>query len=297
MDMFLGSHRDVASLGELNMLGKVLSVGRPCTCGTPLRDCPAWRSVFDRVRSSTGVDLYAEPYGLPIWKARARYNIDRAHQTLAFEQQVKLLHAVLHLRQRIARASGLRFPAPRNVRSAVANKMVLYEAISSAWGRRVVVDSSKNALEAIELALAYPHRVRVLLLKRDGRGVFFSHRTTGMDSPTSLRSWTTYYRRNAPLLEQAVPPQQLMTLRYEDFAGDPIATGERLCAWLGLKADPKMAELSTGHWHMVDGNETRFAAGKGIRLDERWRQGLVGADAAYFAAHGAKLNRALGYRD
>lgn len=297
MDMFLGSHAEVASLGELNMLGKVLSVGRPCTCGVILRDCPSWQLVFSRLQSTTGVDLRSDPYDLPIWKARARYNIDRAHQNLAFEGQVRLTHAVLQFRQRLVQWTGLRLPAPGAVRTAVKNKMAIYEAIASAWSSPVVVDSSKNALEAIELAHTYPDRVRVLLLTRDGRGVYLSHRTTGMDPPTSLRSWLTYYRRNAPLLKAALPTHQLLTLRYETFAADPVGTGQRLCDWLGLAADAKMASLAGSHWHMVDGNETRFAAGQGVRLDERWRQGLVGDDAAYFAAHGASLNRVLGYVD
>lgn len=297
LDMFLGSHRDVASLGELNMLGKVLSVGRPCTCGQILRDCPAWRGVFDRLNGATGVDLRVDPYGLPLWKARARFNIDRSHQTPAFERRVRIMHAALQLRQRVALWTGYLLPAPASVRAAVRGKMAVYEAISSAWGRRVLVDSSKNALEAIELARTFPDRVRVLLLTRDGRGVFFSHRSTGMDEPTSLRSWLTYYQRNAPLLQASLPTRQLMTLRYETFAGDPVTTGRRLCEWLGLEVNPMMANLDGGHWHMVDGNETRFTAGKGVRLDDRWRQGLVGDDAAYFSAHGARLNRALGYRD
>jgi hypothetical protein len=293
--MFMGSHPDVASLGELNMLGKVLSVERPCTCGAPLRTCAAWRDVFDRLQQEVGIDMPADPYGFHLWHVRARFNVDRARQTASYERRAKLINACLYARRLLPASFGDYVPLPGSVKVAVENKMRLLGDIARVWGVQVVVDSSKNALEAIELARRWPDAVRVVLLMRDGRGVYYSHRTTGADKDASLRSWVHYYSRSAPLLQRHVPAQQLMCLRYEDFASNPKESARSLCDWLGLSPFSGMATLSGSAWHMVDGNETRFSAEKGIRLDERWRAGLVNDELSHFEAAAGALNRRLGY--
>lgn len=294
-DMFMGTHPEVASLGELNSLGKVLSIGRPCSCGAPRLGCAAWGKVFSRVQVARGIALDRHPYTLALWHARAKFHVDRARQTAAYERVASLKNAWLLLRRALPAALGDALPLAPGVSRAVVNKMFLYETIASAWGKRVVVDSSKNALEAIELARRWPQRVRVVLLTRDGRGVFFSHRNTGIDRAESVNGWLAYYRRSAPLLQRHVPAAQLMELRYEDFAARPQATADRLCDWLALARHPEMALMEGGHWHMVDGNVARFAANKAIRLDERWRDGLVGEEARYFDQRAGWLNLKLGY--
>jgi hypothetical protein len=294
-DMFMGTHPAVASLGELNMLGNVLSIGRPCSCGVPLASCVEWGEVFSRVQSARGIALDRHPYDLALWHARARFHVDRARQTAAYERMATLKNAWLRLRLALPAALGDTLPLAPGVSRAVVNKMFLYESIASAWGKPVLVDSSKNALEAIELARRWPQRVRVVLLMRDGRGVYFSHRTTGFERADSVNGWLTYYRRSAPLLRRHVPAAQLMDLRYENFAARPQATADRLCDWLALPRHPEMACMKGRHWHMVAGNETRFAPTKTIHLDERWRTGLVGDEARYFEDRAGGLNRELGY--
>ncbi len=38
-DMFMGGHSQIASLGQINILGKVISLGAKCSCGSELRTC------------------------------------------------------------------------------------------------------------------------------------------------------------------------------------------------------------------------------------------------------------------
>lgn len=295
-DMFMGSHGEVASLGELNMLGKVLSVGRRCTCGASLRSCAAWKGVFDELQKESNVDLSLDPYALPLWHVRARFNVDHQRQTALYELRAKLINASLYARRLWPSVIGDMLPLPKSVENAINNKMSLLATIARTWNVRVVVDSSKNALEAIELARRWPELVRVVVLTRDGRGVYYSHRTTGMNRETSLRSWTHYYSRSLPLLRRHVPTSQLICVRYEDFASNPKETAQTMCNWLGLQPSVEtMSELACSVWHMVDGNETRFDVGKSIRLDERWRTELNGAEADYFEAVAGALNRRLGY--
>ncbi len=203
--------------------------------------------------------------------------------------------AWLALRARLPGVAGHRWPLPPSLDLALDNKLALYKQLATTWGRSVLIDSSKNAWEAIELAKRAPDRVLVLLLMRDGRGVYFSRRRSGFSQRESLRGWKSYYRRFVPLLDCELPASQRLVVRYEDFARDPASVGRVVCERLGLTFDPAMLGLEAGARHMVNGNDTRFAPARGIRLDERWRTELEAAERAYFEQHAGDLNRRLGY--
>lgn len=296
LDMFLGSHPAVASLGEVNLVGKALRMGQRCTCGAALAECPAWAEVWRRLRASTGHDMAADPYALRLWDARARVIVDREHQDAAFERAVRLRKLPLMLRAALPAGWHRAVPLPPVLRRAVDNKLALYDAVSAAWARPVVVDSSKNPWEALELARRRPRQVLVLLLTRDGRGVYHSRRSSGFSREESVAGWRVYYRRALPLLRRRLPAANLLELRYEDFAADPDGTGLRLCARLGLPHDPRMSSLQAEGRHMVNGNDTRFQPQRGVQLDERWRSGLAAEELAWFEQAAGALNARLGYR-
>jgi hypothetical protein len=294
LDMFLGSHPAVASLGEVNLVGKALSLRQDCTCGVPLPDCPAWCMVWQRILERTGRDMRADPYGLRLWDARARVIVDRAHQTPAYERAVRLRSAYLALRAALPGAAEL-LPLPKVLVGAIEAKLALYEEVAGAWDRRVVVDSSKNPWEAVELARRARSQVLVVLLTRDGRGVFHSRRSSGFSREESLSGWRRYYGRTASLLRAKLPAARVLELRYEDFARDPEAAGHELCARLGIEYDAAMPRLDTLDRHMVNGNDTRFRPQTGVRLDERWRRELPAEDLQWFEQRAGALNRRLGY--
>jgi Sulfotransferase family len=294
-DMFLGAHSRITSLGEANFLGKAIRLGQTCTCGAPIPECRHWAAVFERIQTRTGVDLRCDPYGLPLWNARARVVVDNEHQDARFHLMFRLRKLWLLTRVRLPAPLRRRVPLPQALAKAIRNKMVLYEAIGEAWDKDVVVDSSKNPFEAIELARRWPDRVLVVLVTRDGRGVYLSRRTSGVPRHSSVTEWRRYYRRALPILRRDVPAGRLLTLRYEDLAANPETVGRRLCDQLGLPFEPGMCGLVAAGRHMIDGNDTRFAAGRGLRLDERWRRELGEEDLAYFSRVGGSLNAALGY--
>jgi hypothetical protein len=296
LDMFLGSHPQAASLGEINLLGKSLKWGHLCTCGVPLAACPSWAKVFDSIKRSSGIDFRSDPYAYRLWIARARREVDRDHQNWTFELSYKLSKAYLLLRAATPRSLRFLAPLPVTFGKALQNKMHLYSTIADCWGKQVVVDSSKSSWEAIELARRWPQQVKVVLLFRDGRGVYQSRRNTGIPRKTSVMAWSTYYRRAVPLLRREVDPGSLMELRYEEFASAPEVAGRRLCDFIGLEYEPRMADLGAADRHMAGGNNTRFKPQKGIQLDEGWRTALAGEELAYFERHGGALNASLGYR-
>ncbi|NML17521.1 sulfotransferase [Azohydromonas sp. G-1-1-14] len=293
-DMFLGGHPQATSLGEINFLAKAIKVGERCSCGALVRDCPQWEAVYGRL-GRWGFDLQ-DPYRFRLWDAVAWTYIDSAHQTQAFLAAVKLRKAWMAARDLVPPPARALCPVPPAYRQALANKMRLYEAVAQAWDKQLVIDSSKNVREAVELYQRHPDTVRILLVTRDGRGVYLSRRSSGRDREESVKGWLSYYARALVLLERHVPPAARMQLKYEDIAGDPEAAGRTLCDFVGLQFQPSMLQLDGVVRHMVNGNATRFAPGKGIALDERWRRDLAPGELSFFDGRGGRMNAALGYR-
>lgn len=290
-DMFLGGHSQAASLGEVNHLGKAVALGQTCACGTSVRDCDHWKRVYDDIATRTGCDFRTHPYDFHLWDALAGKVIDSKRQTPAYRRSVYLRKAWLELRYRTVNWISL-LPSQA---TALGNKITLYESIARQWGKQILIDSSKEVREAVELYRLMPRRVKIVLLTRDGRGVFLSSRTSNISQRESLAGWIKYHRRALPLLEKQIASSDLLTLRYEDFATNPEEAGRRLCEFVGLDFELGMLDLAATTRHIVNGNDTRFAGSKGIRLDERWRDALVGDDLAYFNKYGSEMNERLGY--
>ncbi len=75
-DMFVGGHSQAASLGEINQLGKAISLDGKCSCGEKLRACMQWRKVFDVILSTHGIDLIKNPYAFRLWDAEDKRAFD-----------------------------------------------------------------------------------------------------------------------------------------------------------------------------------------------------------------------------
>jgi hypothetical protein len=65
LNLLVGSHSEVAGVGELKVLSPTQQSARerfrvkPCTCGVaPMRDCAFWREVDERVERRTGLRLH-----------------------------------------------------------------------------------------------------------------------------------------------------------------------------------------------------------------------------------------------
>jgi hypothetical protein len=293
--MFLGGHPQIASLGELNFLGKAVKLGELCSCGSTVSACQAWEKIYREIQRETGIYFPDTPYSYKLWDARSRVIIDHDYQNKLFHARFLFRRAWMGVRALLPSPFDRIVPIPPAYHSAIKNKMRIFRIISKIWGKRVVVDSSKNPWEAVELARRFPGQVKVLLVTRDGRGVYLSRRGSGFGREASVLEWSKYYQNAAPMLREKINSENLMQLRYEDFASDPESMGRKICGFIGLDYDPAMLDFSSGERHMANGNDTRFKSNKGIRLDERWRSELVGEELAYFERHGGSVNHMLGY--
>lgn len=295
-DLLLGGHSKVTSLGEFSFFGKALALNQPCGCGSNLLDCAAWAQVLQRVQEERHVDLRETPYAMRQWDARAVRVVDKNQQTPAYLLARKLRSQWMSLRSSVPAGVRSFVPMPQSLRVGLDNTFYLYDVIRDTWGCQVVVDSSKNIQKALSLYERDPEHVRVVLLTRDGRGVFHSRLKTGLSLKASIEPWVRYHSQAEKQLGRHLSPDHLRAVRYEDLATDTQSVLEQMCDFLGLPFETQMIDLSAGERHIVNGNRNATSSrNEGVRFDENWRKGLSASELAFFERKGGRLNCHLGY--
>lgn len=298
LDMLLGGHSQIASLGEVSFLGKVLTLGELCGCGEPVNQCKSWGAIIDRVRQERGVDLRQTPYGLWQWDTRSWHVTDHAQQTATYMFASRVRNLWLRFREYAPDAMRPLMPLPPSLARGLENTLYLFDLIRDQWGVQVVVDSSKNLYKALSVYRARPDSTRIVLLTRDGRGVLYSRMKTGVPIRTSVAAWVAYYSRAQTLLERHVRPEDRMVVRYEEMATNTGAMLDQLCAFMGVSYEDGMQRLDSGLRHVVNGNQGTKQNSRrlGIRLDEAWRDNLSATDLDYFWKVAGRLAGDLGYK-
>lgn len=288
LDMMLGSHTTAESLGELINLPMDMALNRGCACGSAMRDCSLWPEVMRRM----GVDPVGDPYALSLGYTLAK---------VGDAKRTSWLHK-MHTRPKIAmKYYQLRYDLPfidaltSGFSLGINNTLAVYDQVRALTGKRVIVDSSKHYVRAVSLYLARPETTRVVVLVRDGRGVFYSGLKRGFGRDFSLRAWNNHYKRALELLEKQVPQSHRTLVHYEDMVTNTEGMLSELCDFLGMDFEPSMLDFRAVTHHNVNGNDMKFTSTSELRLDDTWKTKLEPADRDYFEARAGALNQRLGY--
>jgi hypothetical protein len=288
LDMILGSHTAAESIGEVINLPMDMATNNACACGCKMRECGLWPFVMRRM----GVDPDRDPYGL---------NLGYAMPTIGDPVLTSPLHRALTRPKIALRYCQLRYGVPLlsaltpGFSSGIANTLALYDHVRALTGKRAIVDSTKHYVRAAAIYLAQPERTRIVVLVRDGRGVFYSGLKHGFGRARAVRAWSNHYRRTLALLERHVPAAHQTVVHYEDLVTDPTKTLSRLCDFLGLPWEPAMLDFRAVTHHNVNGNLMKLASTSALRLDDAWKTQLAEEDLRYFERRAGELNRKLGY--
>lgn len=288
LDMMLGSHSTAESVGELIHLPMDMALNNDCACGSAMRDCILWPEVMRRM----GVDPIGDPYAL---------NLGYAIAKVGDSKRTSLLHRAF-TRPRIAMKYyqlryGLSFldALTPGFTQGISNTLAVYDHVRMLTDKSVIVDSTKHYVRATSIYLAQPTTTRIVLLVRDGRGVFYSGLKRGFGRDYSLRAWNNHYKRALELLDRHVPESHRILVHYEDMVTQTERTLSKLCGFLGMDFEPSMLDFRAVTHHNVNGNDMKFTSTSELRLDEIWKTKMELADQKYFERHAGALNRRLGY--
>lgn len=293
LDLLIGSHTRVTAVGEISYLLNSLSLNNRCTCGQPIKSCSVWNNVVNILNNNLAINMHANPYALNLGYINAGPSDDKKLQTPFYKFMRKV-------------TSGLRYGELRYKMSflkiflkafyeTLKNKFFLYDAVNTVHGTDLVVDSSKKYLEAIGLYKMMPEKVRIILLVRDGRAVFYSGLKRGFSKKNSLLIWKNPYSRILPLLRQHVSPKHVLLIKYEDLTSNPRNELLKICNFIGLEFEEGMLDFKSKLHHLPDGSDMRFNNSSVIKTDEIWKQKLSPDDYIYFEKMAGSLNRKFGY--
>jgi len=292
LDLLIGSHTRVTSLGEICNLPRSLALNTPCTCGQPVKSCSVWNNVVNILSNNLAIDMHANPYALNLGYIYGM-TCDKKHQTPVY----KFIRKV---------KSGLRYGELRYKMSFLKiflktfyerpkNRFFLYDVVNSVLGTDLVVDSSKIYLEAIGLYKMMPEKVRIILLVRDGRAVFYSGLKRNYSKKKALFAWKNFYSRILPLLRQHVSPEHVLLIKYEDLTSNPRNELLKICNFAGLEFEERMLDFKSKIHHLAAGSDMRFNDSSIIKTDLKWKQKLPQDDYIYFEKMAGSLNRKFGY--
>lgn len=293
IDLILGSHSRVESLGEVAFVPSSLVIGKTCSCGAAMTECGHWRGVIECLNRKHGRDYWRDPRSLNLGLILGHRNVDFERLTRWYVTRWKLQHALRAAE--IMLGAGLFRPLTGEFRQGLDNTFDFYDCAREVSGKPVVVDSSKQYIKGISLYLARPQRVRLILVTRDGRGVMHSHLKRGVSRDYARVAWGNYYRRVLPLLEKAVPEAHVLRVKYEDLAANPDGMVRRMCEFAGLAFEPAMLDFANHPHHITEGNDMRSSGSSEIRLSTAWQKELERDDLDFFERHLGAVNRALGY--
>ncbi len=267
LELLLGAHPEIATLGELHLWPHEIAAGTsrlPCGCGSPLDACPFWAEMRRRVDP-----LAAPPPRLD-----------------AFREQMDYGRAFRLERMGDFWWNGSRSSA--DIDTYAANTYRVVEAFADVAAEetghrpRLLVDASKDPYRLNWLARSGRFDLTILHLVRDPRGFVHSERKNVGDvrgrallrlaarKSVGWRLHSALVRRTAALL----PSDRYRLVRYEDLATEPARVIGEIQTLLGVAPDPTVITAFREHrYHAVGGNPMRHRAG-GIALDERWRTEL-----------------------
>lgn len=286
LECVLGSHPDVATLGEVHHLWeRGIAKDELCGCGERFSQCPFWTEVGARAFGG--------------WDAVDLSEVGRLHD--AVDRHRRMLRVLGPVR-----GGELR----RSIRAYSDLYADIYQAAAEVSGARLVVDSGKHATLAASLTQNQRLDLRILHLVRDATAVAYSwsREVERPEAQTEEDSLMTQYSSSLSsalwgLTNIEVEALRLrgarpVRLRYEDLVADPGPSLTKSLIALGLRSfDPHVdGEVQLRRQHTVAGNPMRFSKGAlRLRRDDAWRTSMSSQHRRIVKVLTAPLRLGYGY--
>ena len=267
LDLCLGAHPSVVSLGEVHWLPAYVSQDRTvydpihsllCTCGKQIRDCSFWRQVQTSLRR-------------PLESLDLRLNFTTRDIRGSQRSIIGILpRRLVEVYPSLFRSMTLQwlYGCNRMARDCTA----LYDAVAAATGRPYCVDSSKSPLRFRALNDRDPARTLAIVLVRDYRAVVHSKMKRGQSLEAAAKGWRTRMAQIEALTGD-VPLSRVHVLRYEALCEQPKEELVRLCQFLNLEFSESMLQRSTNNVHHIGGSPSKFDSSRvSISLDRSYEE-------------------------
>jgi hypothetical protein len=260
VDNLVGQLPGFFSTGELRYVwARGILQDYICGCGQPVRTCPVWSAVLDRLSGTPAGD---------------------ARHMAALQEHLRIRQLPVILR--MVRSGHLTGPYAEYA----AALRDLYAAVSAVTGAEVIVDSSKFPADAAIASALQGVDTHVLHMVRDPRAVAYSwsKQKSAPGSPGGylwrtgpVHSSLNWAAANLALRAGLAPRlgDRYQLLRYEDFVAAPrqrlVEVVERIGGDSSKLPFIDDATVTMATTHAVSGNPRRFSSGStSIAADTAW---------------------------
>lgn len=259
LDLLLGSHPNIWTLGEAQLLPWVIKANTRCGCGTPISTCGFWQALIPRL------SLERTPYPIEYFRTNRGQG-----RTIHWPLLPGLLCGAVAKRQQQAIDRYGRINA--SYFNAVLHAASERRGAPTNW----LVDASKDVYRLHWLQKSGLFDLRVIhLIKHPSAFVYSMIKS---DLPHARRKairmtgrWIVEKILAQRLCTSAFAREKSILLRYEQLASRPEETMIRVGKWLGVAFSPDLIRGFRNYQnHALSGNQMRWQD-SAIRLDEQWR--------------------------
>ncbi len=127
LDLILGSHSLIESLGEISHLPKNISLNSNCSCGEPILECYYWKKILSNLNKKISKNIISDPYSFNLGYHQASKLIDHNHQNSYYLLKRKLIMGLVYLRYLLG-SNFFNFLA-YTFNKTVDNNITLYDTI------------------------------------------------------------------------------------------------------------------------------------------------------------------------
>ncbi len=298
LELLLNRNPDIASMGEVNLLGLQLFRDEhtrwkgECSCGKRPFDCEVWRPTLNAVQKQYCIDLTLKPLAFKL-----------SDDSLAEEYGWKRpWHKISHKAIRALRKRKYEKakPTPLVLQRSVAKwndrRDFLYSEYARQRDVRTVVDASKDYLQMLEIARYSKLNLKVLYLTRNPQGHAWS--AIRKKSSNARKEALEWKQVNSSILNTLanINPRDWTQVRYEDLCANPNKELSRIFDFIGVPDQQLSPESEKNRRHTIAGNRTRFKVLDKIRHDESWKNNLTSEDLKTIEISAGLLSEQLGYR-
>lgn len=282
LDLLLGAHPSVWTLGEAQHLLGDFKTNRLCGCGSPIKDCSFWLSVMPNIpidEKTYPIDYFVK---YPVGNKYLRWDA------------MQKLHGKIDDRTKNAIFSYGHVNADyfKSVLCAAAKRRD--SAIH--W----LVDASKDSDRLFWLQKSGNFDIRVIHLLKEPTAFVYSlikrdmpHTWVKVIRMTGIWILENWISRR--LCTSVIPKEHAFLLHYEELASQPEATLARIGKWLGLDFPPEVIRgFRKYENHAISGNQMRWQNAD-ISLDEQWRTMLPASYQRAISIFTMPFRRMFGY--
>ncbi len=285
LDLLLGSHPLIISIGELKQFARYIKERKDCTCGTIVAKCEFWTAVRNIILVQTEIDVFENPDKFPL-------SIQNSKNRLVHSSRQAVRLIILSLPRQIA---FFLLPLLKAELRVAKNALVVYDAVQQVSGIPIVVDSSKSPIVMKLLSILRPTDVKCIHIVRDGRAVLNSNLKKGKGLEFAIKSWVKTLEL-LEVLSKNLRKEQFFVVKYEDLCLGSEKVLRTVADFLDVKFDERMLEFRGVERHNIDGNRMRYATTNEIRLDEKWARELGNEQLEKFEDIAGGYNRKFGYK-